>query len=46
VQAVTSEWVRRLAQLFRTVGPNRFVLGTHLPIRLPESALAELELAS
>lgn len=35
-----------LAQLFRTVGRDRFVLGTHFPFRLPESALAKLELAS
>ena len=35
-----------VAQLFRTVGRDRFVLGTHFPFRLPESALAKLELAS
>ncbi|OGT97238.1 MAG: hypothetical protein A3I79_04905, partial [Gemmatimonadetes bacterium RIFCSPLOWO2_02_FULL_71_11] len=34
-----------LAQLFRTVGRERFVLGTHFPFRLPESALAKLELS-
>jgi len=34
-----------LAQLFRTVGRERFVLGTHFPLRLPEAALTKLELA-
>jgi hypothetical protein len=34
-----------LAQLFRTVGRGRFVLGTHFPFRLPEAALARLELS-
>ena len=33
-----------LAQLFRTVGRERFVLGTHFPLRLPEAALTKLEL--
>jgi len=34
-----------LAHLYRTVGRERFVLGTHFPFRLPESALARLELS-
>jgi len=33
-----------LAHLFRTVGRERFVLGTHFPLRLPEAALTKLEL--
>jgi hypothetical protein len=33
-----------LAQLFRVVGRERFVLGTHFPLRLPEAALTKLEL--
>jgi hypothetical protein len=33
-----------LATLFRTVGRDRFVLGTHFPFRLPEAALTKLEL--
>lgn len=33
-----------LATLFRTVGRERFVLGTHFPLRLPEAALTKLEL--
>ena len=35
----------QLARLFRTVGRDRFVLGTHFPFRLPEAALARLALA-
>lgn len=35
-----------LAHLFRTVGRDRFVFGTHFPFRLPESALARLELSA
>lgn len=34
-----------LRLLFRTVGHDRFVFGTHFPFRMPESALAKLELA-
>lgn len=34
-----------LPHLFRTVGRERFVLGTAFPFRLPENALAKLELA-
>lgn len=34
-----------LATLFRTVGRERFVLGTHFPLRLPEAALTKLELS-
>lgn len=34
-----------LAHLYRTVGRERFVLGTHFPFRLPEAALARLELS-
>jgi hypothetical protein len=34
-----------LAHLFRTVGRERFVLGTHFPFRLPESAVVRLELS-
>jgi len=34
-----------LALLLRTVGRERFVFGTQWPFRLPESALARLELA-
>ena len=34
-----------LALLYRTVGRDRFVLGTHFPFRLPEAALARLELS-
>lgn len=33
-----------LATLFRTVGRERFVLGTQFPFRLPEAALTKLEL--
>jgi predicted TIM-barrel fold metal-dependent hydrolase len=33
-----------LATLFRTVGRERFVLGTQFPLRLPEAALTKLEL--
>lgn len=33
-----------LGTLFRTVGRDRFVLGTHFPFRLPEAALTKLEL--
>lgn len=35
-----------LAHLFRTVGRDQFVFGTHFPFRLPESALARLELSA
>jgi hypothetical protein len=35
-----------LAHLFRTVGRDRFVLGTHFPFRLCESALVKLELTA
>ena len=34
-----------LATLYRTVGRERFVLGTHFPLRLPEAALTKLELS-
>lgn len=34
-----------LAHLYRTVGRERFVFGTHFPFRLPESALTKLETA-
>ena len=34
-----------LATLLRTVGGPRFVLGTHFPFRLPEAALAKLDLS-
>jgi hypothetical protein len=34
-----------LSHLFRAVGRERFVLGTHFPFRLPEAALAKLSLA-
>jgi hypothetical protein len=34
-----------LAALFRTVGRERFVLGTHFPLRLPDAALTKLELS-
>jgi hypothetical protein len=34
-----------LSTLFRTVGRDRFVLGTHFPFRLPEAALTKLELS-
>lgn len=34
-----------LAHLFRTVGRERFVFGTHFPFRLPEAAIAKLELS-
>ena len=33
-----------LGALFRGIGRERFVLGTHFPLRLPEAALAKLEL--
>jgi hypothetical protein len=33
-----------LAHLRRTVGRDRFVFGTHFPFRLPENAIARLEL--
>lgn len=33
-----------LAHLYRTVGRERFVLGTHFPLRLPEAALTKLQL--
>ncbi len=32
-----------LAHLYRTVGRERFVLGTHFPFRLPENAVHKLE---
>ena len=35
----------QLAALYRTVGRDRFVFGTHFPFRLPEAALARLALA-
>jgi predicted TIM-barrel fold metal-dependent hydrolase len=35
-----------LAHLFRTVGRERFVFGTHFPFRLPEAAVAKLELSA
>ena len=35
----------QLARLFRTVGRDRFVLGTHFPFKLPEAPLARLALA-
>jgi predicted TIM-barrel fold metal-dependent hydrolase len=34
-----------LQHLYRTVGRERFVFGTHFPLRLHENALARLELA-
>ena len=34
-----------LAHLYRTVGRERFVFGTHFPFRLPERALTRLETA-
>lgn len=34
-----------LARLFSTVGRERFVFGTHFPLRLPEAALTKLELS-
>ena len=33
-----------LAHLHRTVGPERFVFGTHFPFRLPETAVTKTEL--
>jgi len=36
----------QLAALYRTVGRERFVFGTHFPFRLPETALAKLALAN
>jgi predicted TIM-barrel fold metal-dependent hydrolase len=35
----------QLAALYRTVGRDRFVFGTHFPFRLPEAALTKLALA-
>ena len=35
----------QLAALYRTVGRDRFVLGTHFPFKLPEAALTRLALA-
>jgi hypothetical protein len=35
----------QLAALYRTVGRDRFVLGTHFPFRLSEAALTKLVLA-
>lgn len=35
-----------LSHLYRTVGRDRFVFGTHFPFRLPESAISRLELAA
>ena len=34
-----------LGHLVRTIGRERFVLGTHFPLRLPEAALTKLELS-
>lgn len=34
----------QLAHLFRSVGRERFVFGSHFPFRLPENAIAKLEL--
>jgi hypothetical protein len=34
-----------LAPLYRAVGRERFVLGTHFPFRPPEAALIRLALA-
>lgn len=34
-----------LAHLYRTVGRERFVFGTHFPFRLPENAIVRAELA-
>ena len=34
-----------LAHLYRTVGRERFVFGTHVPVRLPENAIAKQDLA-
>jgi predicted TIM-barrel fold metal-dependent hydrolase len=33
-----------LLHLYRTIGAERFVFGTHFPFRLPENAIAKLEL--
>ena len=33
-----------LATLIRTVGPDRFVFGTGMPLRLPETSVAKLDL--
>jgi hypothetical protein len=33
-----------LGHLFRTVGRERFVFGTHFPFRLPENAIAKMDL--
>jgi hypothetical protein len=35
----------QLGPLYRSVGRDRFVFGTHFPFRLPEAALAKLALA-
>ncbi len=35
----------QLAALYRSVGRDRFVFGTHFPFRLPEAAIARLTLA-
>lgn len=34
-----------LATVYRTVGRERFVFGTHFPFRLPEAAMAKVELS-
>jgi uncharacterized protein len=34
----------QLTQLVRTVGPDRFCFGTGMPLRIPESSVAKLEL--
>ena len=35
----------QLAALYRTVGRDRFVLGSHFPFRLPEASLTKVQLA-
>ena len=35
----------QLAPLYKAIGRDRFVLGTHFPFRLPEAALTKLALA-
>jgi predicted TIM-barrel fold metal-dependent hydrolase len=36
----------QLALLWRTIGRERFVFGTHFPFRLPEAALARMQLVT